>query len=378
VDELAVTGLDTREAQAMISLEAGEAAFTADLAATQRHLERSLALYRPLGDAWRTAGVLYRLGINRGHASDYAGSEQLLNEAIELYQKLGVSSGIANAQRGLAQNQVRLGKTESGLALMRKVIATSQTSGDRAQTMLDLRTLALLMMWSGLYDDILPLFHQALSLAQDLGNRYEIAFISVVFGMYGLVTGQYELSRRHLALSLELGRRDGFQREVAASLWSLGCVTLVEKTPQEARPFFQESTAVYRQVGHQDELSWALSLDAFCSLALGEAGQARQRLVEALDIAVSIRGYLSTLFALVVGAVWLGGQGEGGKALEMYEPAARQPVFANSPWFHDLFGKSIETYTAGLPGEIATAARERGRTKDLFEALVALAEELKP
>ncbi len=377
VDELVDSGLDLRGVQAMIHLEAGETCFTADLAATQRHLERSLALYRPLGDSWCTAGVLYRLGINRGHAGDYASSEQLLNEAIKLYQRLGASSGIANAQRILAQNQVRLGETESSLALMRQVISISQASGDRVQTMLDLRTLALLMGWNGLYEDAYPLFQQALSLAEGLGNRYEITFINGVLGIFEQMDGQYILSHCHLAVSLELGRRDGFQREVAASLFSAGCTTLVEKTPQEAWPFFQESIALYRQVGHQDELSCALSLDAFCSLALGEAEQARLCLVEALNVASSIRGYGSALYALAVSAVWLGDQGESSKALEIYELVAQKPLFINSAWFHEVFGKSIEAHASGLPWEIATAARERGRTKDLFEAVAELAEELK-
>ena len=66
VDELAASGMEAQEAQAMLHLEAGEMVFMADLAEAQHHLERSLALYRLLGDDWRKAGVLYRLGINRG------------------------------------------------------------------------------------------------------------------------------------------------------------------------------------------------------------------------------------------------------------------------------------------------------------------------
>ena len=48
---------------------------------------------------------------------------------------------------------------------------------------------------------------------------------------------------------------------------------------------------MYRQVGHQDELGWVLSMDAFCYLACGETEQAKQRLVEALEIALSIHAY---------------------------------------------------------------------------------------
>ena len=126
---------------------------------------------------------------------------------------------------------------------------------------------------------------------------------------------------------------------------------------------------MYRQIGYPDELSWVLSLDAFCLLACGETEPARQQLVEALEIARSIHTYASALFALAVGAIWLGSQGEAEKALEFFEAAARQPIFANSPWFNELFGKSIAVYTASLPAEIAAAARERGRQRQLWSSV---------
>lgn len=373
LDGLVGFGLDARPIQALIHLEAGEAVFTADLAEAQRRLERSLALYRQIGDSWYVAGALCRLGVNRHHAGDYAGSDRLLSEAIVLYRELGASARVASVQRLVAQNLFRLGKTESALALMRQVIEFSWASGDKAQTMLDARTLALAMLYNGIYEEAHPLFQQALSLAQELGNRYEIAFIHVVFGLYGQMTGQYDLACRHLQMCLELARSDGFQREEATGLWSLGCITLVEKSAWEARPYFQESIARYRQVGHPDELSWALSLDAFCLLGGGEAEQARQRLVEALEITRSIQGYISTLLALAVSAIWLASQGGdntfGEKALGFFALAARQPVFANSAWFAELFGKSIAARTAGLPAERAEAARARGRQSPLWQTI---------
>ena len=378
IDELKASCLEALEAQALIYLEAGEAIFQTDLMAAQEHLEHSLIFYRRLGDSWGTAEILYRLAINRHHAGDYSGSERLLSETLILYQTLGISSKIANVQRIIAQNQLRLGKTESALSLMRQVITLSQASGDRAQAMLDLRTLGLAMGWNGILNEEVPqLLQQALSLAQGLGSRYDIAFTLVSLGFYGQLTGQYELARHHHAQALELANRDGFRREIAASLFSLGCIALAERTPQEAWPLFQEIIALYRQIGHPDELSWALSMAGLCCLANGESQPARQYLAEAAEISLSIHGYLSALYVLAVGAVWLGSQGELEKALEIYELAAGQPVFANSAWFHDLFGKNITACTEGLPDEIASAARERGRQRELWPSLEELLEMLK-
>jgi len=236
--------------------------------------------------------------------------------------------------------------------------------------MLDLRTLGLAMGWNGIInEEVYQLLQQALSLAQDLGSRYDIAFTLGALSLYGQLSGQYKLARRYLAQALEVARQDGFRREIAASLFSLGCVTLAEKTTQEAWSLLQESITMYRRIGYPDELSWALSLGGLCRLKLGESEPARQHLAEAAEISLSIHGYFSALYALAVGAVWLCSQGNPGLSLEFYELAARQPIFANSPWFHDLFGKIIAEGTQGLSAETAVSARERGRQRELWLTL---------
>lgn len=372
VDDLAASGLEALDAQALIHLEAGEAVFMADLAEAQRCLEHSLELYRQIGDTWRIAGVLTQLGINRFHASDYPEADRLFAAALGLYQELGASIAVANIQGRMAHNQSRLGKIESGLALLRQVAAFSQASGDRAQAMLDLRTLGLALMWNGLWEDAPLVFQQALSIAQDLGNRYEMSFIYLCLGLATNFLGQYELAHQYHARALELARRDGYQREVACSLFSLGCIAIVEKTPQEARRLFHESITLYRQVGDPDELGWALSLDALCCLAEGDTEQARQLLVEALGTAHSKHAYFTAVLVLPVCAWWLRDRGEMEKALEIYTCVFQQPLLANSKWFHDIYDKNIAACAEGLPPEIAASAQERGRQRQLWSAVAEL------
>jgi tetratricopeptide (TPR) repeat protein len=368
VNHLIMSGQDGLKVQALIHLEAGEAVFTADLPAAQMHLERSLAAYRLLSDAWHTAGVLVRLGSNRGHAGDYFASEPLLLEALDLYQKLGSLTGCALAQRVIAVNQMRMGKAEA-LGLMRQVLAVSQSAGNREQFVTDARTLSATLLYNGQYDEIYPLLMQTLPIAQDLGNRYEIAFTQLMLGQYGVITAQFDLAHRYLGPALDLARHDGFLRETAASLYWTGCSTMVEKSPTQARPFFQECLQLYRKIGYVDELSWSLSLDACCQILSGEGEQTRQQLLEALEIALSTRAYAAALYALIAGALWLGSQGEAEKAVEYFALLMQRPLLARSAWFHDLFGKSIQAYANSLQAEIAAAAQTRGAQRQLWQAV---------
>jgi tetratricopeptide (TPR) repeat protein len=369
VKGLASSALDLKVIQAMILLEAAERLFFSDVAEAGRLLRASLDLFHSAGDAWRVAGVLCRLGLNRGFIGDFSESDRLLGEAIELYQSLGYVLGIASARRIMAQNQVRLGKLESGLALMRQVIADSQTSDNRAQMALDQRTLGVVLGWNGLYSEAQTLFQESLVVADDLGDLYEKTFITLFLGAIDLFTGQYETSSQLIARSLDLAQHNGFDREAAFCMWVLGGNKLAESSPQAARRYYLESIKIYRQVGLQDELCWALALDAFCLLQLGEDEEATRRLDEAMEIALTIRGYLSALFALLGCALKLRLKGELEAALELHTLVAVQPIFARSTWFADVFGVCIAAHSARLDPAVAASARQRGLQRSIWDSV---------
>jgi DNA-binding SARP family transcriptional activator/predicted ATPase/tetratricopeptide (TPR) repeat protein len=367
--DLEAAGLDSRLAQPLVHLEAAEQVFTADLAVARRHLERSLELYCSLGDKWRVGLVFSRLGINRGFSGDFCESNRLLGEAIRLYQSIGYLPGVANARRTMAQNYVRTGNLASGLALMRQVVADSKATGNRAQAAWEQRTLGVVLGWNGLFSEAEPLFLDALIVAEDLDDLYEMTFIKLFLGALALFTGRYEVAHRWISGSLELARQNGFQREAAFCFWVQGGLALAESTPQAARAYYEESIQQYRQVGHKDELSWALALDAFCLLQVGERVKAVQYLQEALELSISIQGYLSSLFSLLVCALWFGQGGNPERSLELYSLIAQQPLFANSTWFKEVFGGRISAYTIGLDAALAEAARQHGAQRQLWDAL---------
>ena len=64
-------------------------------------------------------------------------------------------------------------------------------------------------------------------------------------------------------------------------------------------------------------------------------------------------------------ALLLGDAGEPERAVELYALASSYPFVANSRWFEDVFGQHIEAVAATLPPDVAEAARERGRARDL-------------
>jgi hypothetical protein len=66
------------------------------------------------------------------------------------------------------------------------------------------------------------------------------------------------------------------------------------------------------------------------------------------------------------------------RAVELYALARCYPWVAQSRWFEELAGRHVDASAASLPAEVATAARERGRARELWATVTQLLEELGP
>ncbi|MGD9318296.1 MAG: BTAD domain-containing putative transcriptional regulator, partial [Anaerolineae bacterium] len=101
--ELDRKGHDTRAEQAHALLQSGSATLDIDREEAKGYCERSLELYRVVGDRWGTAKVLGVLGSVRRRLGLYGTeTKQLLEESLALYEALRDRRGIAQSRGTLA------------------------------------------------------------------------------------------------------------------------------------------------------------------------------------------------------------------------------------------------------------------------------------
>jgi hypothetical protein len=122
---------------------------------------------------------------------------------------------------------------------------------------------------------------------------------------------------------------------------------------------------MYREVGVQDELGWALADLAVAARGLGDLCQARRHLGEALRMSTAIQGQLPLTFALPATALFLADQDQVERAVELYALALHCFPVAHSRWFEDVFGQHIAAAAGALPLAVVAAAQERGGAGDL-------------
>ena len=136
-----------------------------------------------------------------------------------------------------------------------------------------------------------------------------------------------------------------------------------------------EGVAAARQVGHFHADSYAAFL-GLAALGQSQPCQARRYLLEGLRAAVEKGSFIPILYALPPAAHLLVDEGEVERAVELYALALRHPFVAHSRWFEDVVGRHVAAAAEALPPEVVTAARERGRARDLWATAQDLVAEL--
>jgi predicted ATPase/class 3 adenylate cyclase len=121
-------------------------------AAAARLFERSLAIWRELGDRDQQARELNSLGIARRHIGDMDAARSLLEEAIVINREIG-SRRLAGALANLAQLESATNRFDSAIEALREALVIDQQQGDLFGVAVDQHSLALTSLRAGRPDD---------------------------------------------------------------------------------------------------------------------------------------------------------------------------------------------------------------------------------
>jgi len=189
-----------------------------------------------------------------------------------------------------------------------------------------------------------------------------------------MLGGKYEQVKYYTQMALQLAQENGLGREIALSHWILGGTALAQGKIQDAHDWMQESVNQYRQVGHQDELGWALAVLANIQATLGQSEAAKVALTEALQIAIKTRAHYAISHALAATTLIMARDGRALQAVELYMLVLDDPIWKVSPWMEKIVGQYVSAASASLPKEVIEAARNSGRQCDLFTTIEELYE----
>jgi len=370
-----MSGEDMRMEKAFALEQLGHAVRRSDRELARQCWEESLDLYRALEDPWATAGVLSALGTLHLDHGKHAQGEWLLQESLVLRRSLGDQTGIADALIALTYAANLPGHYDEGERLAREAVAILQDLEDRVRLGDALRMLAVQATFSGRFAEAHRLWERVVTLREELGMRIELAVDKEILAWTKMHLGRYEEARALEEEVLAVCQETGNIRLPGWCLLALGEIALSEGSYDEARDLLLDSAASLRKF-ERNEYPYALAYLAIAEWRLERPAQAVQYLRAALQIAADRRELRACLYPLPAMALLLADQGEIERAVELYALVTRYPHMGNSQSWEDVVGKHIAALAATLPPDVAAAAQERGRARDLEATIVELLVEL--
>jgi tetratricopeptide (TPR) repeat protein len=219
-------------------------------------------------------------------------------------------------------------------------------------------------------------------LYRELGDRLALCSAHGLLGEAQAYLGRYDEARDHFQTGLALARETGERRDSADYGYGLidphglGLVELAQGRFAPAQEHLEAAISICRALDFQDYQEYYSALLACAALGLGDTAGAKGYLRMALRPVAGTPSFLPIVFALPAMALLLVERGDAARAVELYALASRHPLVANNVWFEDVAGKQIAAAAASLPPDVAAAAQDRGRDRDLHATARELLEEL--
>jgi predicted ATPase/DNA-binding SARP family transcriptional activator len=338
--------------------------------------EESLALYRAIGDAWGTAVALEALSQQRSNLGRHEEAIRLQEESLAIRQRLQDAQEIARAHTILGLTLLHCGQLERSETCLRKSLAIYRTIENRALLAVPLAVLGINLLFAGRFEESIASWEEAWAIHKELGLAGEPPSANVGMTRARINLGHYEEARTQAQAHLPAYRAVNHQFHLASTLFYLGRIDLVDGLLEQARQRILESVEIFREMNAHRILPDALFCLAYTFWALNDREKAIANMIQGLRVAIAAQPLNSMRFELPVMALILAGEGQLERAVEFYAAALQSPYIANSRWFEDIAGRHIRELAASLPPDVVAAAEQRGRARDLLATAQELLSEL--
>jgi predicted ATPase/DNA-binding winged helix-turn-helix (wHTH) protein/Tfp pilus assembly protein PilF len=151
------------------------AMYQADYPAAQELQEEALAIYRRVGDRLGIARVLINLGIIVTDQANHSAARLLFEEAMVIHRELGDQQGIAIVLTNLGMVTQLLGNHSAAQAMYEEALAIQRTLGDRGMIAILTHNVGRTLYLQGDYSRAQAMLKEALAIWNDLASRLWLA-----------------------------------------------------------------------------------------------------------------------------------------------------------------------------------------------------------
>jgi predicted ATPase/DNA-binding SARP family transcriptional activator len=232
--------------------------WTEGATAARPYYEEGLAIARAAANTWETADFLECLALAAGHLDEYELQEELIAEALSLWQALGDLPGIIEARNHVGGIAYRRGDHATARAIWEETLVLERKAGHKAGTANRLWNLSLPCGYQGDHAAQRAYLEESLALYRELADprRQALCLGHLAAACCGL--GEEETALRYARECLELQRTMGEHPHLKGTLSFLGELLRRRGELAEAAVLLEESLVLARKAGDASATTGAL------------------------------------------------------------------------------------------------------------------------
>ena len=248
-------------------------------------LERSLALFREIGDRFGAAECLMGLAVRARESGNFERAAILAEEHLTLRREIGDQDGSAIALAHLGDLAFMQQDYTRAITLIEQSLAIFREVRNKWGIDVGLSFYGIIFLWQGNYERATKIFEEAFVFAQESGDRVRIAFNFSILGAIAWFQGNYVRAAQTITDSLTVFRdEDSIPLFAAGNLHALGDIALAQGDQEGAVKRYQAELALGRET--QNDIITAVALVGLGKVAWsqGDYGPATKRFNKALRI----------------------------------------------------------------------------------------------
>jgi len=368
--DLAAENEDIRAEQATYHDEEGYRLYFPEPNKAKKIFQQSYEEFKELDDLWSAGYALLSKARAARNQGDLVEAEAATTAGLQIFQALNNRKAIGDAKLLLGYLAGLAGHFSEAEHWLQEGIATARATNNTWHLANDgLNKLGMVYFFSGRFKEAMVPNAEYRLLSEEYGYPWGITQHSISSGLLHLHSGLYtealKLGKEAFAVASE-NKNNVYLCEalilLAQAQMALGDIETARRHLQESEEQFSTrslGTALY--VAGRD-FYWGI-----LAVLTGQLDSARMHFLTELSGSFDRQANLNLANALAGIALLKAKEGEFTTAIELYALAQRHPFIANSRWFADMVGQTIEQLAGSLSPEDVQSAHERGEKLDLWE-----------
>jgi predicted ATPase/class 3 adenylate cyclase len=262
--------------------------------------EESLTLHQELGPAGRrgAAHALWNLAQGASYREDLEQAEALAQKSLTLFREVGDKFGIAQCLDHLGSYELIRGDYAQSKKIWEEDLILRRQIGDQDGVAWTLSCLGGLALWQGDYERAKALYIESQNAFREIGNKWAVSMALSGMGSVMLAQGEFERAAKLYEEALAFGRDMGDRNTIAGRRYDLARVAWSRGDYEQAARVYEETLAVVRELGNKGAIAGTLYDLGGVAWAQGNLELAAKRYEESLAIGHEIEGQYTIAYAL--------------------------------------------------------------------------------